>query len=146
MNVQETVEIKTTAVHLFALLNDDEKAKQWIEGLIATTYTTPKDPENALGCTFRQQVREMGRTVEYEGLITAFEPPHRLAIRLHHHRFTLDAEYVLEEFNSHTRLTYRAMLIKGDAMVDKLSQMFGWYFRRQAGIQLKKLKEIAERA
>ncbi len=146
MNVQESVEIRTSAVRLFTLLNDDEKAPLWIEGLIATTYTMPKNPYDPLGCTFRQQVRQLGRTLEYEGCITAYEPPRHLQIRLRHPRFTLDAHYLLEEFPSHTRLIYRADMLESDAMVDRLGQMFGWYFRRQAGVQLKKLKEIAEQS
>jgi len=144
MEIEQSIDINAPAETLFTWLTDPERAKQWMDSVEETTFNPPFDPNRPIGAVFKQRVKEMGRSVEYAGTITGFEPSRRYVTKLEHHRFTLVVDWGLVALPHGTRLSYKANLLSSDAMVDKLSKAFGWYARKTAESQMKKLKNILE--
>lgn len=75
MDDRITITVNAPIEKTFSLVDDAEKLKLWMDGLMDTEYTSPSDPANPLGTTFRQKIKEGGRVTEYEGEVTATRSP-----------------------------------------------------------------------
>jgi len=95
---------------VWQFLDDDEKRKLWMPEVEDTVYPDGNDKENPVGVRFRQRIREGGRISEYEGEVTAYNPPSLLGVRLSNPQFASDVIYRLRQEDGGTRLDYSAEL------------------------------------
>ena len=139
------VEIKAAAGQIFPWLEDPERMRLWVKGLEYSEYLSPS-AALGVGTRFRQRMREMGRTVTYEGEILQREPPARLVVALMHHRFEMRVHYRLTGSQHGTHLRYDLHLRPMDSTVARLEQAMGWMLERNARQQLIRLKDCSENA
>jgi uncharacterized protein YndB with AHSA1/START domain len=128
---------------VFRWLTEPELMQRWIGGLLEFE---PLDPGPATGSRSRQVLRIKGQRFELDSVITAFDPPVALDVRVEHRGFESTSSYRLEERDGHTRLAVTietttklfANRLLG-ALVTRESQ-------KKLGADLERLKEMIERA
>lgn len=131
---------------VFDFLDDDRKLKTWMEGLEDTIYLADYDRANPVGARFTQRIREGGRITEYDGEVTAYSRPHRLAVKLWSKNFTVDVDYLLHAEHGGTRLDYSADLKHATTVARVMGTLFGWLTRHILVNQMSELKRVAEEA
>ena len=65
---------------LWRFLEEPELQKQWMKGLLENQQTSEGPP--GVGSTFRMKIKEGSRIGDYDGKITAYDPPRQLAVDL----------------------------------------------------------------
>ena len=137
------VEIDAPAERIFPWLEDPVRMQQWVQGLEHSEYLAPVAAP-AVGTPFRQRMREMGRTVTYDGEVIRREPPAALDVVLTHRRFEMRIAYRLEPRAQATHLRYALHLRPLDSTVARMERALGWMLERGARQQLAKLKRCVE--
>jgi hypothetical protein len=77
-------------------------------------------------------------------LVTAYEPPHHLGVRIGNTQFGMQVDYRFSEFSGGTRLDYAAEMIEGNWFARLTGKLFGWLTRRILNKQMQQLKALAE--
>lgn len=133
------IEIGAEAGQIFPWLEEPERMMQWVQGLEHSEYLSPIE-DLGVGILFRQRMREMGRSVTYEGEVLEREPPQALVVALTHRRFHMRIGYHLSQKEAMTRLEYRLHLQPLDSTVARMERAMGWMLERSARQQLTRLK------
>ena len=133
------IEIGAEAGQIFPWLEEPERMGQWVQGLEYSEYLSPIETLG-VGARFRQRMREMGRSVTYEGEVLEREPPQALVVALTHRRFHMRIGYQLSQKEAMTRLEYRLHLQPLDSTVARMERAMGWMLERSARQQLTRLK------
>lgn len=97
-------EFESPVEEVFSYVDEDEKVKQWIGGLIATERTTAGRP--GVGSRFRQSVKVGSRVMELDGELLAYEPNRRVKVGLNSDLCEMIVNYDFEEVGGRTRLKY----------------------------------------
>jgi carbon monoxide dehydrogenase subunit G len=139
-----TLDINAPPERVFDLIHDPEKHKLWLQGVEETRYLEPSDPVNRVGTKFKQRIRECGRVKEYDGEVTAFDPPRHLGIRLFSAQFSVVVDYRLTPLGHGTRLDYVADVSCGSWFFRMMVRVFSFFMRGFVRKQMLKLKELAE--
>ena len=80
MNSEYTIEIAAAPETIWFLITDREKTMQWNPDILSIEPRTPGPP--VVGLVSDTKIKEGSRVVDYEGEITAFQPPAYLELRL----------------------------------------------------------------
>lgn len=145
MQYSTSIEINAPIEQAFDCVDDNEKLKQWAEGVEEIIPLDPWDPANPVGSRFKQRIREGGRVNEYEGEVTAYDKPHHIAITLGGAAFTMAVDYRFTALDAaRTRLDYHVGMVAGSWWARVMGVAFGWLTRRIAAKQLAALKALAE--
>ena len=142
MRQERTVEISAPVERVFDLIDDPEKAKLWMDGLQETVIT--ESPPNRVGTKFRQKIKEGGRTVEYSGEVTAYEPQRRLAVRIAGTGFGVDVDYRLTPVGAGTRLEFTCDMTMSNWFFRIMAKLAAGMNHRIIDKQMAKLKAVAE--
>jgi uncharacterized protein YndB with AHSA1/START domain len=137
------IEIGAEAGLIFPWLEEPERMRQWVQGLEHSEYLSPNE-DLGVGIRFRQRMREMGRSVTYEGEVLEREPPQALVVALTHRRFHMRIGYRLGRKGTMTHLEYRLHLQPLDSTVARMERAMGWMLERGARQQLTRLKRCVE--
>jgi carbon monoxide dehydrogenase subunit G len=148
VRIQITTHVACPADVLWDYIEEPEKQKLWMKGLLANESTSPGD--QGVGSTFRMKIQEGMKVAEFNGLVTAREKPNRMEVTLDGGSFPagskLRVDYRLAEAGGKTRLDYTCVLEGGK---------FGFFMRlllplckifatMQAKSFMKTLKRLAE--
>lgn len=105
-----------------------------------------ENPEG-VGTRFRTVTEDRGQRMEYQGVITAFEAPYTLAIRLHGQLLDIEAAYALENLGYRTKVTQFSK-VTGKGLTQLFFLFFGWMisqaFRDAQDRELNSLKQYCE--
>ncbi|MEW6741324.1 MAG: SRPBCC family protein [Planctomycetota bacterium] len=141
------LEIHAPAETVFGLVSDFDKMKTWLSSLERTTIVSRPTGDSLAGARFRQRVREDGFTLEYDGVVTAFERPHHFGVRLGGKSAEIEIDYRLAAgSNGVTRLTYRADVTFKTMMARIAGKMYLGAARQRIVKHLGQLRELAERS
>ena len=144
MTIEYNQKINAPIETVFDCVDDEEKLKQWMTGLIETQYLSPKNVETPVGARFRQKIREGGNIVTYDGTITAYKKPEHLAVNISCKAFSVDTNYYFTANGGTTTLHYSCD-IKYHTWVSKIiGTLFGFLHKRILDQQMKKLKALGE--
>ena len=125
MHSLASIEIDRPIEEVFTYTN--EKVAEW-------SLTVVKDEviedHNGVGTTFLCVTEENGRRMDFQGLVTAWEPPIRSAINLTGKSFDIEAEYRFEDLNGRTRVTQEST-VSGKGLVKIMFFLFGWFLNKQ---------------
>lgn len=77
--VVSTISIARPIDDVFEVLTDVEKTSAWFPGDVEEHWTSP--PPRGVGSTRHAIVRMFGRRTENDAVTTAYDPPHRAAMR-----------------------------------------------------------------
>lgn len=132
---------------LFEYISNPDLQPLWMTGVLSNTATL--DGATREGSTFRMKIQEGKRVAEYDGEVTAIDPPRLLAVRMWGGNFPegmqMCVTYRLTEVPGGTRLDYRC---KTEGKVGWIFRAMMWLFRGFARGQLKgfmqKLKGLVE--
>ena len=90
----------------------------------------PTNDIEGLGATFHCVTEDHGCKMDFEGEVTAWEPPHRSAIEMVGKQFDIHAEYLFEQTDSGTRVTQNSVVHPKGFM--KIVLFFiGWLMAKQ---------------
>src|SRR5262245_8948261 len=115
MRIVHTQTFRCPIEVLWRHIEEPELQKKWMKGLLENRPTSegPAGP----GSTFAMKIQEGGRVSEYQGEVTACDPPRQLGIRFWGGGFpngmVMKVDYRLREEGGQTRLDYAAELEKG---------------------------------
>jgi carbon monoxide dehydrogenase subunit G len=145
MRIAKTVEIACAPEQLWPFLDEPEKQKLWMKGLLESEHNGPR----GVGSTFRMKIQEGRKAAEYQGEVTAYDPPRHLAVRFGGGALKgmcMGVDYRLTPVDGRTRLDYVAgadasCLPWGLRLLMPLVQLFG---RLQLRGFLRTLKRLAE--
>lgn len=111
MQITLTREFACTPERLFSFLEEPEKQKQWMKGLLET-QAVGEEKSGIVGSKFRMKIKEGRKVADYDGVITAYEKPKQLAIEMTGPTFpegaVMHVDYRLADLGGRTRLDYRA--------------------------------------
>jgi uncharacterized protein YndB with AHSA1/START domain len=145
MDVTYSLEINAPIEQAFDCVNDEDKIKQWAQGVEEIIHLEPWNPDRPVGSRFKQKIREGGRLAEYEGEIVAYDKPAHLAITLGSRAFTMRVDYRFSRVtDTSTRLDYAATMIQANLLARIMGVAFGWMTRRILTRQMTALKALAE--
>lgn len=129
---------------VFSYLSDDEKMKLWMEGLESVEYPKGKKTEIKAGTKFIHSIKEGLNTQTYKGIVSAYEPPSLLAVKLSHPAHRIKVTYELTSLGRKTELDYHCELEYTSFYYRFMGVLFSWFTKRILKSQLAKLKQLAE--
>jgi uncharacterized protein YndB with AHSA1/START domain len=139
-----SVDINAPIETAFRMVDDDEKIKEWGQGIESIEYPDGQDRDNPVGTRFIQKIREGGRVADYEGEVTAYQPPHHLGVTFGSKQFTMQVDYRFTETPTGTRLDYTGEIIRTTLVGRIMMVLFGWLTQRILKKQMAALKALAE--
>ena len=120
-----SIEIDRPIDEVFAYTNG--KVAEW--SLTVVEDETIED-KGGVGTTFRCVTEEKGRRMEFQGIVTVWEPPTRSAISLTGKSFDIEAEYRFDDLDGRTRVTQES-IVSGKGFVKVMFFLFGWLMNKQ---------------
>lgn len=132
MHNQASIEIDRPIGEVFAYTND--KVAEWSLTVVEDEVI---DEKNGVGTTFRCVTEERGQRMDFDGIITLWEPPTKSAINLIGKSFDIVAEYRFEDLNGRTRVTQEST-VNGKGFVRVMFFLFGWLMNKQGCEAVKK--------
>ncbi len=142
MHILASIEIDCPIDEVFTYTN--EKVDEWNLTVVENDII---DNKNGVGTTFRCVTEKDGRRMDFQGVITLWEPPNKSAISLIGEMFDIEAEYRFEDMNGRTRVTQEST-VKGKGFLKIMFFLFGWFMNKQScqavTEELKNLKKQLE--
>lgn len=147
MKITHTVDIAASPSLVWTYLEDREKQKQWMHGVVDNHATS--DGPTRPGSTFRMSIKEGRKVVEYNGEILAYVVDEHMQVRLTggclRSDMSMTADYRLSGGSSDgTRLDYTCT-----ADLHGMWRLGAPFFKLMAGYQarrfIRSLRELAER-
>lgn len=120
-----SVEIDRPIDEVFTYTN--EKVDEWSLTVVKDEVIEDKD---GVGTTFLCVTEEKGRRMDFQGVVTVWEPPNRSAISLTGKSFDIEAEYRFEDLGGRTRVTQESN-VSGKGFVKLVFLLFGWLMNKQ---------------
>jgi len=102
--VESNVLINRPVAEVFAFATDWEKYPLWEAEVLESRQLSAG--ATGVGTTYRHVARFMGRRLETEGIVTAYEPNQRLCFKVTKAPFLYSACQTFEAVNGGTRATY----------------------------------------
>lgn len=121
-----SIEIDRAIDEVFVYTN--EQVSQWSLTVVENEVI---EEHNGVGTTFRCITEEKGSRMDFEGVITAWQPPTKSAIHLTGKFFDIDVEYRFEDLNGQTRVTQESKVV-GKGIAKILFVLFGWMMNKQS--------------
>ena len=140
------IQIDASPQAVFDLIADNTRRGEWAEGMETFDYTSDFDPNDAVGTTFTQRIREGGRVSEYHGEITAYDPPKAWGAKVVGGSYSMVVEYHLAPANGGTEVVNVVDVDSSSWFVRVMGFLFSWFTRWLGRKQLRKLKELVETA
>jgi hypothetical protein len=125
MHSLASIEIDRPIDEVFTYTN--EKVAEWSLTVVEDEVIEDK---NGVGTTFRCVTEEKGRRMDFQGVVTLWEPPTKSAISLTGKIFDIEAEYRFEDLNGRTRVTQEST-VSGKGFVKIMFFLFGWFMNKQ---------------
>ena len=140
------IQIDASPQAVFDLIADNTRRGEWAEGMETFDYTSDFDPNDAVGTTFTQRIREGGRVTEYHGEITAYDPPKAWGAKVVGGSYSMVVEYHLTPANGGTEVVNVVDVDSSSWFVRVMGFLFSWFTKWLGRKQLRKLKELVEAA
>jgi hypothetical protein len=137
---------RCTPERLFAYLEEPEKIVQWMKGVLEDRPTSPGP--TGVGSTFLMRIQEGRKVREYQGRVTAYDKPRRMAIVMWGGCFPEGSEmacdYRLEAVPEGTRVDYACGFEPQGFFMRLMSPLFLVMGKMQVKSFFKKLAELVE--
>ena len=140
------IQIDASLRDVFDLIADNTRRGEWAEGMETFDYTSDFDPNDAVGTTFTQRIREGGRVTEYQGQITAYDPPNAWGAQVSGGSYSMVVEYHLSPAAGGTEVVSVVDVDSSSWFVRVMGFLFSWFTKWLGRKQLRKLKELVEAA
>ena len=139
------IEIEAPIGDVFRLTNDH--VAEW--SIVVVEEETLNKTPGGVGSTFRCVTEDHGRRMDFEGVVTRYEPPRRSAVRMTGEAFDIAAEYEFEDLGTQTRVT-QSSIVHGKGFFRVFLMLFGWAMQKSnckaTQAELASLKQFCENA
>jgi hypothetical protein len=143
MQNEGSIEIDRPIDEVFDLTNNH--VAQW--SIVVVENEVLDETPDGVGTTFRCVTEERGKRMEFQGVITRYQPPHASAIRLTGQMFDIDAEYLFQDLSGRTRVTQKSV-VTGKGLFKWFLLLCGWMMKRSScdatAKELQSLKKFCE--
>ena len=143
MHLNASVTITAPIGQVFSYLDDGQRLRRWIAGLVEVSYEKPGIPRG-VGSRFRQRIKAGGRIRNYEGEVIVYQPPAQIGVRLGNARCSVDVRYRLVERLGATQVEQTAVVQVRGRLARLVSVAGGWLMQRQQRRMLRRLKAVVE--
>jgi len=133
MRHQASVEIDRPIDEVFQLTNDH--VAEW-STVVVEEEVIGKKPEG-VGTTFRTVTEDHGRRMEFDGVVTQYDPPRASAVRLTGDTFDIVAEYTFDDLDGRTRVTQQSS-VNGKGLFKVFLVLCGWMMKKSSCRALEK--------
>jgi len=144
MKIVCSIEIHAPISKVFEVLNDADQHKLWLEGLEETIREPGYDPEDPVGSTFIQKIRDGKRLDVYQGEVVAYEKPKHLGVQVSNGGMTAKVDYRLKALKKKTRVEFTSDLQFKSLAFKLLVNLSQPILKGIIEKQLKSLKELVE--
>lgn len=141
MRIEETTNIDRPIDEVFAYLSDVERHPDWVSSVLSTTQTS--DGPIGLGATLTEEAKTLGRRMQVDWEITAYEPPHTIQQRASIGPGHIVVTATLEAVDGGTKVTFvhegetNGLLKIADPLVART-------LKKQSAADLETLKTLVE--
>jgi carbon monoxide dehydrogenase subunit G len=145
MKMTMTQMIQCSPEALWPWLDDPERCKQWMKGLIEVRPTC-SGPRRK-GYTAVLVIQEGGKPAEYEETILEYERARRFKLRMVGgclKNAAIEVDYKLEDLGGRTQLEYEFSCESQSFFLKLLGPLLGVFARMQVKSFFKNLKKLAE--
>lgn len=125
MRSEASVEIDAPIEEVFDLTINH--VPQWSKVVVEDTVVDAKP--DTVGTKFRVVTEDRGRRMEFDGVVTACDPPRFHAIELTGSHFDLKTEYRFDDLSGRTRVTQIATA-NGKGLMKIPMALLGWMMSR----------------
>jgi hypothetical protein len=144
MHSEGSVEIDRAIDDVFRLTNDHVAAWSIV---VVEDEVIDRKPDG-VGTTFRTITEDRGQRMEFDGVITRYDPPHASAIKLTGKMFDIEAVYNFEDLpGGRTRVT-QISDVSGKGFTRLVFLLCGWLMKKSSckslDAELNSLKRFCE--
>ncbi len=125
MRTEGSIEIDRPIDEVFRLTNDD--VAKW--SIIVVEDELIDEGSKGVGTRFRTVTEEHGNRMEFQGVVTAYDPPYALAIKMTGPMFDIEAAYTFEDLGGRTRVAQLSN-VTGKGAMKLFFMLFGWMMNR----------------
>lgn len=126
MRNEVSVEIDRPIDDVFRLTNNH--VAEW--SIVVEDEVLEEQPAG-VGTTFRTVTEDHGKRMEFQGVITRYDPPYASAIRLTNDMLDIETEFTFEDLSGRTRVTQTAN-VSGKGFYKLLMFLFGWLMNKSS--------------
>lgn len=120
-----SIEIDRPIDEVFTYTN--EQVAEWSLTVVEDVLIEDKD---GVGTTFLCVTEERGKRMEFQGVVTIWEPPTKSAISLTGKSFDIEAEYRFEDLDGRTRVTQEST-VSGKGFFRIMFFLGGWFMKKE---------------
>ena len=142
MKSHAAIEIDKPIDEVFPRTNED--VATWSLTCVEDELLEDKD---GVGTTFRIVTEERGRRMDFDGVVTKWEPPTLSGVYLTGKQFDIDVDYVFEDLGGRTRVSVSSV-VTGKGLFKLMLAVMGVFFRKSGcdaqSRELESLKSYCE--
>ena len=136
------IDIAQPVERVFAYLDDEKHATEWIGGLVSIEAIT--EGGNRVGAKAKHVYEENGRTIEMVEETLIYQPNKQVKIKGITDGFELTAQYTLEPIANGTRLHYESETTMHSLFMKLLSPIINASSKKRVETDLERLKRLLE--
>ena len=125
MQTQISIEIARPIDEVFVKANDVTK---WSVTCVEEEIL---EGDGGTGTRFHMVTQDRGRRMDFEGVVTRYEPPHASRVELVGESFDLDVLYEFEDLGGSTRVT-QSSSVRGKGLWKVMLALTGWMVKRSS--------------
>ena len=125
MQSERSIEIDRPIHEVFRLTHED--VAEW--SIVVVEDEVIDEKPEGVGTTFRSVTEDHGKRMEFQGVITAYDPPNTLAIELIGKMFDIEAAYTFEDLGGRTKVTQFSK-VQGKGLLKLFFLMCGWMMNK----------------
>ncbi len=145
MRIEHSVEINCSPEQLWPYLEEPEKQKLWMKGVISNEPTDPGPTR--VGSRSVMKIKEGGKIAEYNIEVVKYEPPKFMGIKMWGGSFKdmeVFVDYKLNDLKGRTRLDYICTVEPQGFFMKMMMPLFKMFSLMQLKSFFKTLKSLAE--
>ncbi len=127
MKHEVSVEIDHPIDEVFRLANDH--MPEWSVTVVEDEILN--ETPDGVGSTFRMVTEEKGRRMEFDGVVTTYDPPRVSAVQMTNAMLDIETQFTFEEVSGKTRVTQNAT-VKGKGIYKLMMFVFGLFAHKSS--------------
>lgn len=127
MRNEATIEIDRPIEDVFRLAN--EHIAEW--SIVVIEDEVINETPDGVGTTFRSVTEDQGKRMEFQGVVTRYDPPYLNAVTLKNNVLHIETEFQFEDLSGRTRVTQTAE-VKGKGFYKPMMFVFGLFMKKSS--------------
>ena len=125
MQTEGSVEIDRPIHEVFRLTTED--VAKW--SIVVVEDEVIEVKPQGVGTRFRTVTEERGQRMEFQGVVTAHDPPYATAVKMIGPMFDIEAAYTFEDLGYRTKVT-QFSTVTGKGFLKLFFLLCGWMFKK----------------